>query len=138
MCSPQSSPSKRCLGQNHRELLAAVTRGDVTPLDVVLQGQRDEPQDLIPDQMAESVIEAFEVIDVAEEQRERFGLPSASPLRAPTEASKCLRLASVVRIGQIFRAHSFEMAVEVLNFLLGAFQPSLKRTVADPPFRAPY
>ena len=51
-------------GQDHGEFLAAITRGDVLALDVLLQRQRNKAQNLIAGEMAVIVVDGLKVIKI--------------------------------------------------------------------------
>ncbi len=59
------------LGQDRRELFAAVTGREVLALDVGFQRHRDEAQHLVAGLVAPGVVEVLEVVDVEEHQAER-------------------------------------------------------------------
>ena len=56
--------------EQHRELLAAVARGDVDLARHFLQHARDAPQHLVADRVAVAVVDLLEVVDVAQQQRD--------------------------------------------------------------------
>ena len=62
---------ERRLGQEHAELLAAEARRNVDVADVLAQRIGEGLQELVPDRVAEAVVDALEVVEVGEDERRR-------------------------------------------------------------------
>ena len=60
-------------GDDQRELVAAVARGDVVGADAAAQRGADAAQDLVAGQVAVLLVDALEVVEVDQHQRGRLG-----------------------------------------------------------------
>ena len=115
--------------QDDREFLAAVARGDVLALDVLLHRHGDEPQHLVAGEMAAGVVEILEMIDVGHHQRQRLARLGAR--RRSPASSVVVEILAVgergERIGQALGADDFEIFLQLVDLLLGGVQALLQR-----------
>src|SRR6185437_11592864 len=68
LCQSRSTCESR-LRQQYGELVASEARGHVAALDAGLQHVRHGPNDLIPQDMPEGIVDLLEIVDIEQQQR---------------------------------------------------------------------
>ena len=122
---------ERRIGQRNDEFLAAVARGDIAVFDVLLHRQRHQAQHLVAGEVAKSVVECLEVVDVGHQQRQRL-----APGRRFADAlgERGIEIFAVgerrQRIGEAFVANRLEIVLQLLDLLARRREPRFELAVA--------